>query len=202
MGQAEEVKLRIKLKGVRDIMFNRYPGQNGIELEPEQKVYYKADGKTLCIPSVNIYSLLGAQNTLSVAKRFYGKKWREIALAATGFIDIDPQEIPLTRNGKPIVFKGFDDGKKTVSGIYVHRSVARLKDGIPSPQARPTIKLPWEIEFKLTLYPNDNLTESILRQMFEKGGLCIGLGAYRGVFGKFEVAKWEEIKKEKSKGKK
>jgi hypothetical protein len=56
------------------------------------------------------------------------------------------------------------------------------------------LPLEWELEFAINLFDNKDLTESILKQLFEVGGIAIGLGSFRGVYGKFMVDKWEAIK--------
>jgi len=72
--------------------------------------------------------------------------------------------------------------------------VARVKKGnlsVPNPKERPVLSLPWNIEFDMTLLETNELSENVLRKLFEVGGLAIGLGTFRGVFGKFVVDKWE-----------
>jgi hypothetical protein len=56
---------------------------------------------------------------------------------------------------------------------------------------RPVLPMPWSLEFDLELWKNPDLTVSILRKLFDVGGICIGFGTYRGVFGKFVVSKWD-----------
>ena len=78
-----------------------------------------------------------------------------------------------------------------LSGAYIHRTVARLEKGIPNPKARPVVPCPWEIEFGLTLYPTREITEQEIVNLFDEGGRALGLGTFRGVFGKFVVEYWE-----------
>jgi len=42
------------------------------------------------------------------------------------------------------------------------------------------------------LFENKDLTENILRQLFDIGGVAIGIGTFRGVYGKFIVEEWKE----------
>jgi hypothetical protein len=74
--------------------------------------------------------------------------------------------------------------------LYLHRSVARLDKGIPNPKERPTLPTPWEIEFTLQILPNQEIKEQEIKNLFEEGGLAIGLGTFRGVYGKFAVRTW------------
>jgi hypothetical protein len=110
-----------------------------------------------------------------------------VAGAILSYVSIQPDEIPFTMSKKPIKFTGFNkDGK-----FYVRHDVARLPKGIPNPQARPVMKPPWELGFSLSLFLTKELDEEMLVGLFERGGIAIGLGTFRGVFGKFKVEKWE-----------
>jgi hypothetical protein len=51
--------------------------------------------------------------------------------------------------------------------------------------------LDWELAFTLTIYPNKEIKEQEIMNLFIDGGVAIGLGTFRGVFGKFEVSKWD-----------
>ena len=114
-----------------------------------------------------------------------------MANALLGFVAISPVLISICRNGEPIVFNGFSDDKDVEAGIHVERHVARLGGGIPNPKVRPVVELPWDIEFNLTLFKNEEFKETWLKNAFMKGGIALGLGTYRGVYGKFIIEKWE-----------
>jgi len=189
----QEVERTILLRGIADIMFDRYPGDNGTNLDVADKMYFAPDGKALVFPAANISSFLTAENTPSAPKRFHGsREYKKIAQAILSYTSISPFLIPFTRNGEPIIFAAFDGDEDKAAGVYIHRSVARLAKGVPNPKVRPVIRLPWELEFALTMYPNEeNLTEIMIRNLFVRGGIAIGFGTYRGVFGKFVVDKWE-----------
>jgi hypothetical protein len=134
---------------------------------------------------VNIVSFLSAQNTESAPKRFLGKKYKSVAAALLSYTAISPFEVPFMSEGKAIVFNGFG------SQFYLHNAVARLPKGIPNPKVRPVLRTPWELGFTISVYPNDGFTEDTLYDLFVRGGLAIGLGTFRGVFGKFRVTTWE-----------
>jgi len=172
-------------------MFDRYAGDNKTELPVEAKMYYQPDGRTLCLPSLNIMSFLCAVNTDSAAKLVGGKMWKTTANALRSFVSVDPEFITLTREGKPVVFHGFVNGEDVEGGIRVVQHVARLPKGIPNPKERPVVCLPWELEFTIRLFKNDDVDELLLQQVFRKGGLAIGLGTFRGNYGKFVVESWE-----------
>jgi len=177
----------VTVRGLRPIMFDRYAGSNNEQLAPMDKVYLDSQKKeTLIFPAINILSFLSSQNTESAPQRLLGKKWKAVARAALSFVYVEPFEIPFMRNGEPLTLAN--------SGIYIAFHVARIRKGqlaIPSPKERPVLPLPWELSFKLTLVDNPDLTESILKKLFIEGGVAIGFGTFRGVFGKFEVTRWE-----------
>ena len=207
-GTRKEITREIHLRGLVPLMYDRYPGDNSTKLDPWQKFNFsRKDGRTIIMPALNIMSFLSAQNTPSAPKRLLDKrKYREtangclsfallsalkVAGASTGMDD----EFPLLRDGKPIKLDvptgDFDDAQ----GVYIHRCVARLKDGIPNPKVRPTLQLPWALRFRLTLLPNGEVQEQMVKFLFDRGGLAIGLGTFRGVFGKFEIADWLDAAK-------
>ncbi len=140
-------------------------------------------------------SLLTAHNTNSAPKRLRDKReYKGIANACLSFVQIGPQFIPLLRDAKPIEFGAFNQEEKDpVSGCYVHYAVARLEKGIPNPKERPVIPLPWSIEFDFTLFPNKEIKEQEIVNLISEAGMAIGLGTFRGVFGKYMVEKWEPL---------
>lgn len=178
----ERVVRQITLRGIRPIMFDRYAGGNDEKL-PDMEKLYVGKGGALIMPAANILSFLSAENTESAPKRLLGLHWRAVAKAALSFCFVEPEEIPFTRNGKPL---NLDN-----AGIIIDRRVARLPKGIPNPKSRPVLSLPWELSFGVTLFPNKDLSENTLKGLFVDGGICIGLGTYRGVYGKFEMSRWK-----------
>ena len=198
-GTREKVVRTVRLRGLTDIMFCRYAGDNDTKLEPWQKLYLGGEaGRTVCLPSAAIMSFLSAQNTDSAPKRLLdSRKYKKFALACGSFVMIEPDLIPFLRDGGPIEFGRLDakrpDGRPcdTLSGVYVRSDVARLEKGIPNPVVRPVLPLPWELEFTLTLWPNKEVQEQQLVNVFTDGLIAIGLGTWRGRFGKAEIALWE-----------
>jgi hypothetical protein len=192
VSKTEIVSRRVVLEGLADVMFDRYAGDNSTQLEPWQKLYFGADGRVLCLPALNLMSFLSAHNTNSAPKRLLDKrKFKDVANACLSFININPLHIPFLRDGKPIEFGRLDGDRDPLSGVYIHRSVARLDKGIPNPKVRPVLPLPWSIEFTLTIFPNKELQEQQVLNLFEAGGMALGIGTFRGVYGKFSVKVWE-----------
>lgn len=193
----EKVTRRVVLKGLRELMFDRYAGDNKTKLEWHQKIYLIPGSDILCLPATNIVSFLTAHNTNSAPKRLRDKRaYKDIANACLSFTSItgpaaNPGYLPILRDGTPIRVGAFGEEYDPLSRIYLHRSVARLDKGIPNPKERPVLPLPWSLEFTLDIYPNKEIKEQEIRNLIEEGGLAIGLGTFRGVFGKFVIESWE-----------
>lgn len=190
-------KRLVKIAGIVPIMFDRYPGDNDTKLETWQKLYLGGEnGNIVGLPATNIMSFLSAQNTVSAPKRLLGKKHKAFCLAAQSFVMIQPDFIPFTRNGKPIELGSKLEGGKTdkESGIYVNYAVARLPKGIPNVKVRPVLPLPWELEFVLSILPNKEIQETQVANILKDGLLALGLGTWRGSFGKGIIIEWSEIK--------
>ncbi len=184
---------KVKLRGLTEIMFDRYPGDNSTQLDPGQKLYLKPGGSQIIgLPALNIMSFLSAHNTNSAPKRLRDKrKYKDIANACASFVSISPSFIPFTRNGEPIVFGGIKDDLDELSGVHVEYHVARLDKGIPNPKSRPVLPLPWALEFDLSIFPNKEIKEQEVFNLITDGGIAIGLGTFRGVYGKFAVDAWD-----------
>lgn len=193
----EIVTRQIKIKGIRPIMFGRYAGDNKTKLTWDQTIYLIPGTNILCLPALNIASAFSAQNTESYPKRLRDKRmYRGIANACRSFISFSgppehPEYIPFKRDGEVIRVGKFGDSNEPESGLYLSRHVARLKDGIPNPVERATLPMPWELEFTLEIMPNKEIKEQEIKNLMVEGGQAIGLGTYRGVFGKFAVESWE-----------
>lgn len=189
----EIIQRRVRLCGMTEIMFDRYAGDNKTKLEPWQKLYLQpGDSRVIGIPALNIMSFLTAHNTNSAPKRLRDKRqYKDICNACLSFVSITPAFIHLVRNNEPIVFERFIDDVCPKSGVYIHRAVARLDKGIPNPKERPVVPLPWAIEFTLSIFPNKEIKEVEIQNLIEEGGRALGLGTFRGVFGKFYIESWE-----------
>jgi hypothetical protein len=189
---SDVVVRKVTLVGLVDVMFDRYPGDNQTKLEPHQKLYLApGEARVIGLPALNIMSFLSAHNTNSAPKRLRDKrKFKDIANAMLSFVSIKEQFIPFIRDGKPIVLGKFDGDRDPKSGCYVKYNVARLDKGIPNPKARPVLPLEWALSFTLEIFPNREITEQDILNLFEEGGRALGLGTFRGVFGKFKVGEW------------
>ena len=171
------IERKVVLCGTKDIMFDRYAGDNKTQLEPHQKFYLRPGegAPVIGLPSENITSFLSAHNTNSAPKRLRDKrKYKDIANACLSFCDIKETFIPLLRDGEPLRFGEFRNDRDELSGAYIHRGVARLDKGIPNPKVRPVIPAPWELAFHLTIFPNKEIQEQEILNLFEDGGRALG----------------------------
>jgi len=182
--ETRTVKIHVVLNGLTPIMFDRYSGNNKEQLHVMDKCYTDELGH-LVLPSTNILSFLSAQNTESATQRVIGRGYKEVCKAALSYVSINPFNIPITRNGKPL----------SKDNLKVHFAVARVMKGklsVPNPKERPLLDPEWQMEFVITLQETPTLNEVLLKKIFEVGGNAIGLGTFRGVFGKFSVEKWKK----------
>ena len=191
-GTREKLVRQVRIKGITPVMFDRYAGDNRTSLEPWQKLYLAGEtGKTICLPSANLMSFLSAQNTDSAPKRLLDKRqYKDFGLACGSFVVIGPMMIPFLRNDVPIEFGRMEGESDPLSGIYIDRRVARLPKGIPNPKVRPVLPLPWELSFTLTMFPNKHVQEQELMNVFSDGLFAVGIGTYRGQYGKAELVSW------------
>lgn len=193
----ETVTRLVRLRGITEIMFDRYAGDNQTKLEWNQKIYLVPGTNTLCIPTTNIVSFLSAHNTNSAPKRLRdSRQFKKIANACLSYVYIKSSGahsgyVPFQRNEREITVGKFLEDRDPESGLYLQRHVARLDKGIPNPKERPVLPLPWEIEFELSIFPNKEIKEQEVKNLIADGGIAIGLGTFRGVYGKFEIASWE-----------
>ena len=191
------VERKVRLAGKTDVMFDRYAGDNKTVLDWTQKIYLVPGSSVLCLPATNIISFLSSHNTNSAPKRLRdARQFKKIANACLSFVTIqamgkEKDYIPFTREGKEIRAGKFGDRKDETSGIYLDRRVARLDKGIPNAKERPVLPMPWELSFTLSIFPNNEIKEQEIMNLFVEGGIAIGLGTFRGVYGKFQVAQWE-----------
>lgn len=194
----QRIRRTVCLKGLNDVMFDRYPGDNTTKLDWHQKVYLKPGTDLISLPAMNIVSFLSSHNTNSAPKRLRDKrKYKDIANACLSFCIVSGPDggsyIPFLRDGKPIQLGTVraNEERDAKSGLYLHRSVARLEKGIPNPKERPVLPMDWEIRFNVDILPNKEIKEQEIKNLIEEGGLAIGIGTFRGVFGKFVIDEWK-----------
>lgn len=187
---------QVRVEGLRPIMFDRYAGDNDTRLSWSEKIYLKPGSSVLSLPAVNINSAFTSHNTNSFPKRLRDKrKYKDICNAIQSFVLFNACDggdyIPFLRGDTPIEVGDFELDHDSKSGLYLHRSVARLDKGIPNPKERPTLPTPWALEFEITIVQNAAIKEAEIRNLLIEGGIAVGFGTYRGQFGKFQLVHWE-----------
>lgn len=182
MAENQITTIKVALRGLRPMMFDRYAGDNNTTLAPEEKMYLDSADR-LMIPAINLYSLLTAENSKSVCRQFFGRQGKTIALGISSYTNIEPFEIPVLDASGPITFAGWN------GQLSVRKDVARVKGGIPNPKTRPVLALPWSIRFEVQYQDNTYCTLENLRQAFAMGG-TLGLGTFRPYFGRYELVEW------------
>lgn len=189
----EKQRIHVVLEGLSDIMFDRFIDHSKEQRPPEQKLYLYGDNE-LVIPAENIYGFLFGENPMGAVCRFEGKKKKDYLAVGQSHVFVDPVIVPFVdKKNKPVNFKGFDSGE-----FWVYESAPRTKQGSLSIKQeikkRPCLRLPWEIEFNITLLKNDLIDAVKLENWFVNGGMIIGLGTHRPRFGRFAVAEWDVSK--------
>ena len=183
MAIQSKMTIKVQLAGLRPLMFDRYAGDNNTQLPVMEKMYLN-QGMGLEMPALNILSLLVAENTKSVCRQFFGKNGKTVALGISSYTTINPFDIPICDDKGPIIFAGWN------AQIEVKKHVARLKGGIPNPKERPTVAMPWHLDFEVDYIENKYCTLENLRQAFDTGGI-LGLGTFRPIYGRYELARWD-----------
>lgn len=189
----DKVVLNVRATGDVAIMFDWYQGTppKGKDIPPQQKLYLDTESGVV-LPSRNVMSFLGADNPKSCAAIFgKGSRGRYAGIIASHVV-VEPDLIPFTRKGKPIIFNGFPKNSKRdlESGIWVCEEAPRvIKVGrlIPQDKKRPVLPTPWALDFTVTLWliGNDLLDAGTLTNWIVWGGQRIGFGTYRPRYGRF-----------------
>lgn len=185
--QIKQDKIRLTLNGQSEIMFDRFYGQEKDTRPPEQK-FYLVEGNVIVLPTENLYSFLFNENPPGCAKS-EGKGGKDYIRIGQSHLFIDPVDfIPFKRNGKDIVFDGFE-GNEDI--YHITGFAPRTKQGSLSIKQnlkkRPALKTPWALTFTITLVKNEKITADKVINWFHNGGITIGLGTYRPRFGRFSV---------------
>ena len=191
----EEKKIRVRLDGVADIMFNRFIDHSKEPRPPEQK-FYLMEGNKVVLPGANIESFLfGESKPPGCAKRFEGKAGSRYAQEGKALVWVEESFIQLMNEGNPIVFDEF----KGQFRVHMEAAVTLMSGGKvikQEAQPRPVVALPWWLQFHLTIIKGDmnrTIDSDKLYNWFNSGGVLIALGTHRPKFGRFMVSEWENI---------
>lgn len=178
----------VELSSLAPLMLNAFRGQEVIP--PERKLHYGQDGKTLILPVPNILGFLTSTtvgrcciNTFVPPKERPEKKAEVMAS-----VIVKEFEVPILDDGKPIVLPPGEWTDK----VHIDARGAQASKTSRDIVLRPVIEQPWGVKFTLMLNETEYVTSARMLDWFERGGIVVGLGAFRPFFGKFEVVAWDE----------
>jgi len=171
-------QIDVEIEGLKPYISNQFVSIEDKDISASKKIKIQ-DGKII-IDSDRIMAFLIANNPKTPAgciKLFTdSKKYKAIIPKAEAYIGIDPRIIPISSNDK-----------------YVIREDKVGGGGVPQMVKRPMVEK-WGAKFKINLIENPDITFDRLRGWFERGGIEVGLGAWRPRYGQFIVKKFETIK--------
>ena len=190
--ELEITKIKVKIAGISEIMFDRFYDYSKEQKPPEQKLYL-ADENRVVLPQANIEAFLFGENPQGCAKAFEGKKGKEYIRMGMSHVFIDETIIPFTDDeGKEIIFDGFGN-----EHFWIHEGSPRSKSGSLSikqeMKQRPVLKMPWSLSFTFRLIKNTSIDETKLYNWMVRGGMQIAIGTYRPRWGRFMVEDWKII---------
>jgi len=191
----KETKLTITLSGMADLMEDKFISREGEQnYPPEQKLYLdKKNG--LVWPAENIFSFFfRTTHPLGCAKKFEKKQAMDFCSIGMGHVSVSPSLIPITRNGKQIIFNGFENDYDEKAHIRVTNMKGIIRKGtqpVPQIAIRPVIELPWDISFGINIVDNGLIDDTKIYNWLIEGGLKIGLGSFKPLFGRFTVTQFD-----------
>ena len=168
--------------GLSPLMEDRFFGQE--TGTPQEKLYLSSkDGKTLIWPNANVMGFFASKSSVSVIRLgMMGEGRDKNAAVLMGSLAIEPTEIPILSNGKPIVFEG-----TWTDQLYLDTRMARPSATARVMVTRPVIDVPWSMAFVLRVVETKDVTVENVMTWLENGGLLVGFGAFRPLFGRFLV---------------
>jgi len=177
-------KYRVKIRGIRPLLMNRFPVEEYLKedskpnkvgkpvdpMEEAKKALYVNSKGEICTPATHI---LGAMIRAASDYRIPGKGKKTFKDAVKSGVIIEPEMIP-HKNQK---------WELDIRPVVVNR--ARI------PRARPRFD-EWELEFTVTVL-DERITPAILKEILTSAGRYRGIGDFRPQFGLFEVVEFEKI---------
>lgn len=199
MEKLKKTVINVELEGISNIMFDRFFDHSKEDKPPEQKLYLEGQNNVV-LPLENMRNFLCRKvkpvGIIKVVEERKAENYLRIIPAYCFFSPIGEQNDFihfLDGKKKPIKFNGF---KKKKFILFHSSTVTVSSGGIPVKQPikpRPQMKLPWFLQFQITLFENNLVDEGKLRNYYDRGGLEVGLCNGRPWFGRFIVSEWEVI---------
>lgn len=186
----------VRLRGLADIMFDRFIDHSKEDRPPEKKFYLEGDNRVV-LPNECIYSFLFRDlPPRGVIRKVEARGAADYISAGQANLIINPTLIPFVDGeGSLIVFNGFGPDKRFY--IVEMAGITKMAGGKVIKQEarkRPVLRLPWFLDFKVELWANEKIDAEKLRTYFDRGGLEVSLGTFRPRFGRFMVERWETKK--------
>lgn len=184
----KKIDINVSLVGEKPIIFNSTDGNLKDEKIPPQKRLPLVDNKVVITADRLLTFLIDndPKNPPGVVKLVAGRQYKALINSAKAYVRFSDNN-PLLCNGKEIVFKSMEKNPE----IEVDKRV--LKVGKPQLVERPMIKN-WSVNFKIMLFETPDISFDGLKDWFGIGGIAVGLGASRPIFGQFNVEKFEIVK--------
>jgi hypothetical protein len=187
-------KIMAVLNGMAPILFDKFKDHSSPDLPEDQKLYV-ADG-LLVLPAANLTSFLVGEYPAGIIKVDKGKKFAEFTRIVKSHLSFGSPAFPiLDGQGREIKFDSLADRERwgtCLEGGLTKSSGGKIIKQEAKP--RPFLKLPWKLAISINLFMTDCnkiVTPDVLQDWFIKGGVLVGLGSYRPLYGRFEVDSWE-----------
>jgi hypothetical protein len=196
----------VEIAGIADLQFDRYVGAavDGKATVDLAKLVYLDDENGLVLPADNLGSFFYSANYPSCVNMFWSdiKNRKNVQQSFKAQVFPGPQQIPILDNdGVQIKFANFTrngTGKLVdkAGHFYVDETLPRVKGAVvPNPnKKRPTLRCPWRMRFELAIFEltGSDVTVELVKAYLQRGGLMIGIGTHRPMFGRFVVEKFKQ----------
>lgn len=195
----EHFFIDVTLSGIADILFDKFHDHSKEKRPPDKKVYLVEKNK-MVLPNDNLESFLSGDNPAGAIRTVEKRDAREYLQITKGHINIVPGVIPFVDDdGKQIKWKMPSnlDHMATPESEKFYIFLKAGRTGPPSvrvkqeAQPRPAMRLPWNLNFTLSVIKNDLIDEFKLEAWFRHGGLKVGLCNNRPKYGRFWVSRWD-----------
>ena len=191
-------KIRVKIEGLAPIMFHKFPmpDPDTGKLPPSNKKgkgdreaiikgMMHMDKKGVFMPADNFRMILIGNKHRKGAASIYGneiekRKGPEYESKCEGYV----WAISLDGSNKIYIEPHKDTWDETDIRSFITSTGGR------DYTERPIINPPWSFEFYLHV-TDEKFEASVIKELYELGGLRCGLGAYGPTFGRYEVTVWE-----------
>lgn len=171
------IKIEVELNGIKPLLFNQYVSKDETNIPVEKKILIR-DGK-VCITSDRLMAFLLDNNPKTRAgciKSFLNsKEYKKVLPLVDAYVSIFPFVIPVCDSEK-----------------YAVKEDKVCGGGVPNLVQRPMLEK-WGCKFNINLVENQVITFEKLKDWFEKGGIEVGLGAFRPRYGQFFVKKFDIV---------